>query len=215
MEARPINIFETKIANFKIENELFFDNICDVVNRIPKQLDDDKNMAKVLRNSTSMGANQCRIKLHDNPINEYQYEDNQWIAVREHVKQALNSAARIYLEICDLQWILKKKLQLQDLWSVRYKEGDYQWYHTHPGAILSGVMFLEVPSQIHQKKNFPDGHLAYLNDGIYDEATLRLNKCYLVKPEVGTLIVSPASVGHMAYPFKGPGTRTVVAMNWS
>jgi len=215
MEATALSIFETKIADFKIEDEPFFDDICGVVNRIPKQLDDDKNMAKVWMNTTSVFANQCKIKLHDNIITEYEYEDNQWIAVREQVKQALNSAARIYLEIHYTDTtILQKKHQLQDMWVVRYKEGDYQSYHTHPNAALSGVMFLEVPSQIHQTKNYPDGYLTYINDGIYDETTLRLNKCYFVKPEVGTLIISPASVGHLVYPFKGPGTRTVVAMNW-
>jgi len=99
MEATALSIFETKIADFKIEDEPFFDDICGVVNRIPKQLDDDKNMAKVWMNTTSVFANQCKIKLHDNIITEYEYEDNQWIAVREQVKQALNSAARIYLEI--------------------------------------------------------------------------------------------------------------------
>ena len=215
MEARAINIFETKITNFKIENEPFFSDICSVVNRIPKQLDDDKNMAKGIHNTTSVFANQCNIKLHDDPINYYGYEDDQWIAVRKQVNLALNSAARIYLEICNMSFLSKKELQLQDLWSVRYKEGDYQSYHTHPGAVLSGVMFLEVPSQIHQTKNFPDGQLSYINDGIYDETTLRLNQSYFVKPKVGTMIISSASVGHMVYPFKGPGTRTVAAMNWS
>jgi len=216
MEARALSIFETKIADFKIEDEPFYSDICSVVNRIPEQLDDDKNMAKVLGNTSSVSANQCRIKLHSNPTKDYEYEDDQWISVREEVKSALNSAVRIYLEMHYTEkWILKKDLQLRDLWVVRYKEGDYQSYHTHPYAVLSGVMFLEVPSQIHQTKNFPDGYLVYLNDGVYDETTLRLNKCYFVKPDVGTLVIAPASVGHMVYPYKGPGTRTIVSMNWS
>ena len=92
-------------------------------------------------------------------------------------------------------------------------------YDVSAAIIINGKIIAAVEEErldrIHQTKNFPDGYLVYLNDGVYDETTLRLNKCYFVKPDVGTLVIAPASVGHMVYPYKGPGTRTIVSMNWS
>jgi len=63
-------------------------------------------------------------------------------------------------------------------------------------------------------KNFPDGQLSFINDGVYDESTLRFSKTFFVQPEVGKLIIFPGSLGHLVYPFKGPGTRIVLAVNW-
>ena len=105
-------------------------------------------------------------------------------------------------------------LYVQDMWVVRYQQGDYNYFHTHPNAVLSSALFLEVPPQIHHEKNFPDGYLALLGDTVYDENTLRFSKQAFIKPDVGKMIVFPASLGHQVYPFKGEGTRKVISVNW-
>ena len=106
------------------------------------------------------------------------------------------------------------KIILQDMmWTVSYQEGDYQAFHTHPGSALAGVLFIEVPAGINEENN-PDGYLTLVNDGIFDITTFRAEKLFSIKPEVGLLVVFPASIGHMVYPFRGPGTRRVLALNW-
>ena len=109
-------------------------------------------------------------------------------------------------------WVHSRKFEITNLWIVRYMEGDYQSWHTHPNSALSAVMFLEVPDSINEE-TFPDGMLHLLSNGIYDEQTLEINKSHYVKPEPGLVVIFPSSIGHLAYPFKGPGRRTVISFN--
>ena len=63
---------------------------------------------------------------------------------------------------------------------------------------------------------FPDGYLCLLGNSIgMVERNIIGDNNYYLKPKEGLMILFPASVQHMVYPFKGPGTRIAIAFNLS
>lgn len=220
--------FPTYIGEFYTDTEPWFKYMIDVEERIGT-ISDDLNLARVSNITSSYNCNQVRLKLHDREIPEgdypvltYEWEDDDWKKDRNEILELWMRIADIYIEKSfsannltggGFSHIIDQ-MYVQDAWFVRYKEGDYNYFHTHPESVLSGVLFLEVPNQIYNDNNFPDGYLSFLNDGVYDENTLRFGKSMFVKPEIGKLVVFPSSLGHLAYPFKGPGTRKVLSINW-
>ena len=215
MKIQPLNIFQTNIATFNISDEPAFHYLVDLNNRMPDEISDDDNTTNSLGNTSSYKAYQRSIKLA-NSTNPHAYEDEEWDNVRKEVQKFLDGLGKLYVEMHHnmgvSNWVGKRKFDVVNLWIVRYMEGDYQAWHTHPGSALSAVLFLEVPDGINQK-TFPDGMLHLLSNGIYDEQTLEINKSYYIKPEPGLVVMFPSSIGHLAYPFTGPGRRTAMSFN--
>jgi len=223
MKSIPLNIFPTAISEFYVAEESFFEELIETEKRIGN-ISDKLNLATVPNITSSYGCNQVRLKIKNyitqNEVTalNYEWSDDTWVGIKESICAKFLEAGRIYVDqhFGSRPAFAKvmNEIEVSDIWIVRYKEGDYNYFHTHPGAVLSGVLFLEVPPQLNYEKNFPDGHLSLINDGVYDESTLRFNKTYFVQPEVGKLVIFPASLGHLVYPFKGPGTRIALAVNW-
>lgn len=215
MKILPLSIFQTNIATFNISNEPAFQYLVDLNNRMPDKISEEENITNSLGNTSSYKAYQRNIKMYDKPTWNA-YEDDEWISVRKEVSIFLNGLGKLYIEMHHnmgtASWIKDRKFEIVNLWIVRYMEGDYQAWHTHPQSSLSAVLFLEVPEGINNK-TFPDGLLHLLSNGSYDEHTLEVNKSYFIKPEPGLLVLFPSSLGHLAYPFKGPGRRTSISFN--
>jgi uncharacterized protein (TIGR02466 family) len=215
MNITPHNIFQTHIASFDISDEPVFEYFLDLNNRLPDELSEEENVTNSLGNTSSYDTYQRSIKMFDNVVKE-SYEDEEWICVRKEVKNFLDNLGKLYLEMHysmgKNEWAKARKLEVINLWIVRYMEGDYQAWHNHPQSALSAVLFLEVPDGIN-KKTFPDGMLHLLSNGIYDQQTLELNHSYFINPEPGLVVIFPSSIGHLAYPFKGPGRRTTISFN--
>ena len=216
MKILPHDIFQTNIATFDISDEPVFHYLLELNKRMPDEISEEENITNSLGNTSSYGSLQRNIKMYEKATWNA-YEDEEWICVRKEVLKFLNGLGKLFIEMHHntgiANWIKNRKFGITNLWMVRYKEGDYQSWHTHPQSSLSAVLFLEVPEGINPK-TFPDGILHLLSNGNYDEQTLEINKSYFVKPEPGLLIIFPSSIGHLAYPFKGPGRRTVISFNY-
>ena len=225
MNGRAIRLFPTHVSEFFAEDEDFFKELVKAENRIGS-ITDELNLATVPNITSSYGCKQVRFKLSDYLPDQYntdalnyEWEDDEWISVRNSICASFMAISKIYIEQhfknydFDFNPIVKN-LYVQDMWVVRYQQGDYNYFHTHPNAVLSSALFLEVPPQIHHEKNFPDGYLALIGDTVNDENSLRFSKQAFIKPEVGKMVVFPASLGHQVYPFKGEGTRKVISVNW-
>ena len=223
MKSVPLNIFPTAISEFYVGEEPFFEELIETEKRIG-DIPDELNLATVSNITSSYGCNQVRLKIKNYlPKNEvtalnYEWSDDMWVGIKESICANFLDAGQIYIDQHfgsrhDFTKVMDE-IEVSDIWIVRYKEGDYNYFHTHPHAVLSGALFLKVPPQLNYEKNFPDGQLSFINDGVYDESTLRFSKTFFVQPEVGKLIIFPGSLGHLVYPFKGPGTRIVLAVNW-
>jgi len=214
MNILPLNIFQTHVASFNISDEPVFNYLLDLNKRMPDELLEEENVTNSLGNTSSYNTYQRNIKMFDNAVKNA-YEDEEWICVRKEVKKFLNHLGKLYVEMhynMTTSWVHSRKFDVINLWIVRYMEGDYQAWHTHPQSALSAVLFLEVPDGIN-KKTFPDGMLHLLSNGIYNQQTLELNHSYFVNPEPGLVVIFPSSIGHLAYPFKGPGRRTTISFN--
>ena len=214
MNITPHNIFPTHITSFDISDEPVFEYFLDLNNRLPDEISEEENTTNSLGNTSSYKTYQRGIKMIDNSV-AYAYEDEEWICVRNEVKNFLNHLGKLYVEMhfnMATSWVKTRKFDIANLWIVRYMEGDYQSFHTHPNSALSGVVFLEVPDGINEE-TFPDGMLHLLSNGIYDEKTLEINKSYYIKPKPGLVVLFPSSIGHLAYPFNGPGRRTTISFN--
>ena len=214
MNILPLNIFQTHVASFNISDEPVFNYLLDLNKRMPDELSEEENVTNSLGNTSSYNTYQRNIKMFDNAVKNA-YEDEEWICVRKEVKNFLDNLGKLYLEMhynMTTSWVHSRKFDVINLWIVRYMEGDYQAWHNHPQSALSAVLFLEVPDGIN-KKTFPDGMLHLLSNGIYDQQTLELNHSYFVNPEPGLVVIFPSSIGHLAYPFKGPGRRTTISFN--
>ena len=214
MNILPLNLFQTHVASFNISDEPVFNYLLDLNKRMPDELSEEENVTNSLGNTSSYNTYQRNIKMFNSAVKD-SYEDEEWICVRNEVNKFLNHLGKLYIEMhynMTTSWVHSRKFEITNLWIVRYMEGDYQSWHTHPNSALSAVMFLEVPDSINEE-TFPDGMLHLLSNGIYDEQTLEINKSHYVKPEPGLVVIFPSSIGHLAYPFKGPGRRTVISFN--
>ena len=215
MKIQAHNIFQTNISSFDISDEPEFQYLLDLNNRMPDKISDDDNVTNSLGNTSSYNTYQRSIKLAGS-TNPHSYDDNEWVRVRPNVKKLFDHLGKLYVEMHHNMgistWVGKRRFDVINLWIVRYMEGDYQSWHTHPSSALSAVLFLEVPDGINQE-TFPDGMLHLLSNGVYDEQTLEINKSYYVTPKPGLVVLFPSSIGHLAYPFKGPGRRTAISFN--
>ena len=215
MKISPLNIFQTHVASFNISDEPVFNYLLDLNKRLPDELSEEENVTNSVGNTSSYKVYQRNIKMFNHAVKNA-YEDEEWICVRKEVNKLLNHLGKLYVEMHysmgKANWISERKFEIVNLWIVRYMEGDYQAWHTHPNSALSAVLFLEVPDGINEE-TFPDGMLHLLSNGIYDEQTLEINKSHYVKPEPGLVVIFPSSIGHLAYPFKGPGRKTTISFN--
>ena len=79
-----------------------------------------------------------------------------------------------------------KDLAVVDVWSVSYDKGDYQATHNHSSTGLSGLLYLENPS------DGPDLNIVMPFTDWIDDTT----RYYSVKYKVGTMMVMPSFLLH-------------------
>ena len=125
----------------------------------------------------------------------------------------------------------QKAVEIDETWSVHSFEGDYNPIHDHGTKTIMGISttgWTKVPEQIlnqptagspqyslYQASGNCDGYIAfnYGRNSLIDVDRLRPPQSFVIKPEVGKLLVFPSWLQHMVYPFKGKGERRTVASN--
>ena len=99
-------------------------------------------------------------------------------------------------------------------WIVNQKENEYNPAHYHSNCSISAVLYLKVPEFRPRgfvgKKNI-DGYIEFINSTV-DHSMLSAGS-YLVKPQVGQLLMFPSTLLHTVYPFQGSGERRSLAFN--
>lgn len=131
-----------------------------------------------------------------------------------------------YFEILKWESPTDRMPEIDEMWSVHSREGDYNILHAHETKTLMGcslVTWTKVPEQIadtekaelNNKFGDYDGFLALIvgDRDVYDEERLKFSGYYPIKPEVGALYVFPSWVQHLIWPFFGEGERRTVAVN--
>ena len=94
--------------------------------------------------------------------------------------------------------------EIESMWLIQQKEGDYAAIHNHLPNDYSGILYLECPEGVNST-TYPNGIM-----NIIDE-----NQIHSMPPIPGTIYFWPSSFLHLVYPFKGFGCKKAISFNLS
>jgi hypothetical protein len=104
------------------------------------------------------------------------------------------------------------KPKVVSIWTIRQYEGDYQEMHSHPGGHLSGNMYISAP-ELEEGSKPSDSQILFRLPATKDISKFIMNDVWKYTPTPGTVVVFPSHLPHTVYPWKGIGTRTVMAFD--
>ena len=116
----------------------------------------------------------------------------------------LNKAARAYLENKPLlQKIRDQKRGNPELsgWCVVLKKGGHQKRHIHPESLVSGVIYIKLPTES-ADKNKKEGNLVFPS-----------NNMKMVTPKEGMAVLFPSYLPHETVPISTDDERICIAFN--
>jgi len=96
---------------------------------------------------------------------------------------------------------LKKDIQLQDIWSVSYKKGDYHTPHNHGSLGLTGILYLNMP-----KDAYPTTYIQPWNDWYSDRTIYNP-----LKVNEGDIVVIPRFIKHFTKPHISKQIKRVIS----
>ena len=98
---------------------------------------------------------------------------------------------------------LKKDIQLQDIWSVSYKKGDYHTPHDHGITVgLAGILYLNIRT----KDEALTQYIQPWNDW-YSDRTIY----YPMKVNEGDIVVTPKFIRHFTEPHKSKKIKRIIS----
>jgi hypothetical protein len=99
--------------------------------------------------------------------------------------------------------------ELISAWTIKQSSGDYQALHTHE-AHISGNIYIDIPD-LDQDSTSSDSQIEFRLPVIRNPAHLIFVDQFRFKPESMKMIIFPSYIPHTVYPWKGEGSRTVLA----
>ena len=96
---------------------------------------------------------------------------------------------------------LQKDIQIEDIWSVSYKKGDYHTPHDHGSTGLAGILYLNMPKKAPVTQYIQPWHDWYSDRTIY----------YPLPVNEGTIVVTPKFVRHFTEPNKDTKIKRVIS----
>lgn len=101
---------------------------------------------------------------------------------------------------------------VNSIWTIRQGPGDYQEMHTHPGGNLSGCVYVVSP-ELDSESNASDGQILLRLPQSKDVTRFVMTDTCKYTPKEGTVMLFPSYIPHTVYPWKGTGSRTVLAFD--
>lgn len=98
------------------------------------------------------------------------------------------------------------------IWTIKQEQGQYQELHSHPGGNISGNIYINAPD-FAEDSSPSDGVITFKLPQTRDVTKFIMNDNWKYKPVPGTVIVFPSYLAHTVYPWKGQGSRTVMAFD--
>src|SRR6056300_964776 len=98
---------------------------------------------------------------------------------------------------------LKKDIQIEDIWSVSYKRGEYHTPHDHGSVGLSGILYLNMD------KNSPTTTYIQPWNNQYTDTTLYYN----MPAHEGLITVVPKFVNHFTQPNKSKKIKKIISFD--
>jgi hypothetical protein len=94
-------------------------------------------------------------------------------------------------------------------WTIKQTSGDYQALHTHE-AHVSGNIYIDVPD-LDDDANSSDANIEFRLPVIRNPANFIFVDQWRFKPQLMKMVIFPSYIPHTVYPWKGNGTRTILA----
>lgn len=146
-------------------------------------------------------------------INVYPGEDNSAI---EWLIAFLEEMCQGYMDLIATQSVTQDlkycKPKITKIWTIKQTEGDYQEMHNHPTAHLSGNIYVSGPD-FDQGKKSSDGQILFRLPQSKDVTRFVMHDTWKYDSNPGSFVLFPSYIPHTVYPFKGNGTRTVLAFD--
>ena len=98
------------------------------------------------------------------------------------------------------------------IWTIRQTSGDYQEMHSHPAGTLSGNIYISSPELL-DSASPSDSKILFRLPHTRDISKFIMNDTWKYNPTPGTVILFPSHIPHTVYPWKGEGSRTVMAFD--
>jgi hypothetical protein len=98
---------------------------------------------------------------------------------------------------------------LVSAWTIKQTSGDYQSLHNHE-AHISGNIYMDVPLLDESSKS-SDANIEFRLPVIRNPAHFVFTDQWRFKPEPLKMILFPSYIPHTVYPWKGQGSRTILA----
>jgi uncharacterized protein (TIGR02466 family) len=93
-------------------------------------------------------------------------------------------------------------------WAVSLESGGHQLRHSHPEAVVSGVLYLSIPTDMNMSNDDKQGSLYFSNAKGKPE-----QKPIHIKPTQGKLVMFPSYIPHETIPFESVKERISLAVN--
>jgi hypothetical protein len=101
---------------------------------------------------------------------------------------------------------------ITSIWTIRQTENQYQELHSHANGSLSGNIYITAP-EFAEDRHASDGQIQFAFPKVKDLGKFIMNDTWKYEPTPGTVILFPSYLPHTVYPWKGTGTRTVMAFD--
>jgi len=93
-------------------------------------------------------------------------------------------------------------------WAVSLESGGHQLRHSHPEAVVSGVLYLSIPTDMNMGNDDKQGSLYFSNGKGKPE-----QESMIIKPTQGKLVMFPSYMPHETIPFESAKERISLAVN--
>ena len=221
MEPQPYN-FHTLPAVFMLEAQLSANMVGTLNDYLDKLMVDEKRKSHAGTLVGQIGhGQQLTMDQHCEELKDFNWTI-QGLAM-EYIKQFCDQSGNPLTG--------KREVLTDERWSVHSYERDYNPIHDHGTKTIMGVScttWTKVPQQIldlptagspeyslDNASGNADGCLAfsYGRNSLLDIERLAPPQSFIIKPEVGKMLMFPSWLTHMVYPFEGEGERRTVAAN--
>jgi uncharacterized protein (TIGR02466 family) len=144
---------------------------------------------------------------HRSNINGYQspddfYREESFIPFLNYMSpriKELIEAHRNHSESC-----FEFNQRLSNMWFNINHEGSYNLYHTHPGCVFAGVLWVSVPEN--------SGSITFHHHDGHNLSQTQ-NTCYELEPWDGMMVLFPGSLAHHVSMNYSKETRISIAFN--
>ncbi len=129
--------------------------------------------------------------------------------LKKYVEDCCNEYLEKIVQVTGLNELYKYKPVLNSAWTIKQSKGHYQALHAHE-AHISGNIYIDVPD-LDSDSEDSDSCLEFRLPTVKNVSRFIFTDSWRVKPEVAKMVVFPSHLPHAVYPWKGKGSRTVLA----